>query len=69
MMYGEIYGYVYYLQKIYFILKKVKYFWYDVVCKYWLWLNKNDREVLEKMKLVLFIMYVKVYLWFCQVSQ
>ena len=29
MMYGEIYGYAHYLQKTYFIPKRVKYFWYD----------------------------------------
>lgn len=68
MMYGEIYGYAHYLQKTYFIPKKVKYFWYDVVCKYWPWLNKNDREVSEKMKPALSIMHAKAHSWSCQVS-
>lgn len=68
MIFGEIYGYAHYLQKTYFIPKKVKYFWYDVVCKYWPWLKKNDGEVSEKMKPALSIMHAKAHSWSCQVS-
>ena len=35
MMYGEVYGYAHYMQLNYFIPNNVKFFWYDVVCKYW----------------------------------
>lgn len=67
MMYGEVYGYVYYFQVNYYIFKNVEFFWYDVICKYWLWLKKNDLVIFKKMSLVLLVMYVKVYDWFCQV--
>ena len=48
MMYGEIYGYAHYLQTSYFIPKLVEYFWYDVVCKFWPWLQKHDGESSKK---------------------
>ena len=68
MMYGEIYGYAHYLQKSYFIPKQVKYFWYDVVCKFWPWLQKHDGESAKNMKPALSVMHAKAHSWSCQVG-
>lgn len=67
MMYGEVYGYAHYLQTIYYIPKKVEFFWYDVVCKYWPWLKKNDSETSQVMKPALSVMHAKAHSWSCQV--
>ena len=67
MMYGEVYGYAHYLQVNYCIPKKVELFWYDVVCKYWPWLKKNDHQTAENMKPALSVMHSKAYAWSCQV--
>lgn len=68
MMYGEVYGYAHYMQLNYFIPKNVKFFWYDVVCKYWPWLKKQNKEVAEKMKPALSVMHAKAHAWYCQVG-
>ena len=68
MMYGEIYGYAHYLQTSYFIPKQVEYFWYDVVCKFWPWLEKHDGESAKKMKPALSVMHAKAHAWSCQVG-
>lgn len=47
------------------ILVGVKYFWEDIVCKYWKWVIKVGGFENCDMKLVLFVMYVKVYSWIC----
>lgn len=67
MMYGEVYGYAHYLQVNYYITKKVQFFWYDVVCKYWPWLKKNDPGTAQKMKPALSVMHAKAHAWSCQV--
>ena len=67
MMYGEIYGYAHYLQVNYYIPKNVEFFWYDVICKYWPWLKKNDPATSKKMSLALSVMHAKAHDWSCQV--
>ena len=66
MIYGEIYGYAHYLQVNYFIPEKVEFLWYDVVCKYWPWLKKNDVGAAQKMKPALSVMHAKAHSWSCQ---
>ena len=46
MLHGEVYGYAHYLQTKYFIPKNITFMWYDVICKYWPWLIKNDIQSL-----------------------
>ena len=46
-MYGEINGYAHYLQTAYFILKKVQFLWYDIICKYWPWLKNMTSSQLR----------------------
>lgn len=67
MMYGEIYGYAHYMQLNFFLPKNVQFFWYDVVCKYWPWIQKHNKEVSEKMKPALSVMHAKAHAWYCQV--
>ena len=67
MLYSEIYGYAHYLQTAYFIPKKVEFFWYDVVCKFWPWLKKHDGDSEKKMKPALSVMHAKAHSWSCQV--
>jgi len=66
MMYGEIYGYAHYMQLNFFWPKNVQFFWYDVVCKYWPWIQKHNKEVSE-MKPALSVMHAKAHAWYCQV--
>lgn len=68
MLHGEVYGYAHYLQLNHFIPKNVKFMWYDVICKYWPWLCKNDIEASTKMKPALSVMHAKAHAWYCQVS-
>lgn len=67
MMYGEVYGYAHYLQVNYYIPKKIDFFWYNVICKCWPWLKKNDPGTAQKMKPALSVMHAKVHAWSCQV--
>lgn len=67
MMYGEVYGYAHYLQVNYYIPKNVEFFWYDVICKYWPWLKKNDPATSKKMSPALSVMHAKAHDWSCQV--
>lgn len=67
MYQGELYGYVYYIQVKKMILVGVVFFWEDVVCKYWKWVKKVGGVEGFRMRLVFFVMYVKVYNWICQV--
>ena len=67
IMYGEMYGYAHYLQVNYFSPQKVLFFWYDVICKYWPWLQNNDRNSAIVMKPALSVMHAKAHAWYCQV--
>lgn len=66
MMYGEVYGYAHYLQINYYVPRKVWFFWYDVVCKYWPWLRKNDSGTAQKVKPALSVMHSKAHARSCQ---
>lgn len=66
MMYGEVYGYAHYQQIKYNVPRKVQFFWYDVLCKYWPWLRKNDSGTAQKMKPALSVMHSKAHAWSCQ---
>ena len=69
MFQGEVYGYAHFLQCNYFIPKNVEFFWYDVVCKYWPWLEKHDKINKNKMKPALSVMHAKAHSWSCQASK
>ena len=69
MMYGGVYGYAHYLQVNYYVPRKVQFFWYDLECKYWPWLRKNDSGITQKMKPALSVMHSKAYAWSCQVCR
>ena len=43
MFYGDIYGYAHYLQKVFLVTRKVKFLWYDIICKFSPWLQKQDQ--------------------------
>ena len=66
MYYGEIYGYAHYLQKEKMIPNKVKFMWYDVICKYWPWLVRQDSVTANVMKPGLSVMHAKAHSWSCQ---
>ena len=67
MFYGEVYGYAHYLQLHDMIPRKVTFFWEDVVCRYWPWLNKKDLVSASKMSPALSVMHGKAHSWSCQV--
>ena len=68
MMFGKIYGYAHYLQTTYFIPRNVQFFWYDVVCKFWLWLKRHDATSEKNMKSALSVIHTKAHSWSCQVE-
>jgi len=68
MFHGEVYGYAHFMQVNYFIPKDIEFFWYDVVCKYWPWLEKHDKANYHKMKPALSVFHAKAHSWFCQVG-
>ena len=45
----------------------VKYFWEDIVCKYWKWARKAGGLEGRDMKPALSIMHGKAHNWTCQV--
>lgn len=67
MFYGEIYGYAHYLRKVLLVPRKVKFIWYDVICKFWPWLLKQDPTTASTMKPALSVMHAKAHSWTCQV--
>lgn len=62
---GKI-GYAHYLQINYYVPRKAQFFWYDIVCKYWPWLRKNDSGTAQEMKPALSVMHSKTHAWSCQ---
>lgn len=68
MKHGEVYGYAHYMQKEYYLSRTTQFFWYDVICKYWPWLRKNDLTTSQKMKPALSVMHAKAHAWYCQVN-
>lgn len=67
MYQGEIYGYAHYLQSKKMLPAGVKYFWEDIVCKYWKWAGKVGGPGMT-MTSALSVMHAKAHKWFCQVS-
>lgn len=67
MYQGEIYGYALYLQSKKMLPAGVKYFWQDIVCKYWKWAGKIGGPEMT-MKPALSVMHAKAHKWSCQVS-
>ena len=59
MFRGEIYGYVNYLQTYFMLPEKTNFFWIDVVCKYWMWLEKHEFESALHITVALFVMHGK----------
>ena len=45
----------------------VKYFWEDIVCKYWKWATKAGGLENCDMKPALSVMHAKAHSWTCQV--
>ena len=66
MYQGEIYGYAHYLQSKKMLPAGVKYFWEDIVCKYWKWAGKVGGSEMN-MKPALSVMHAKAHKWSCQV--
>ena len=70
MFRGEIYGlYAHYLQKEKMVPRNVKFMWYDVICKYWPWLIKQDPTAASVMRPGLSVMHAKAHSWSCQARQ
>ena len=67
MFRGEIFGYASYLQTYIMSPKKVKFLWYDVICKYWVWLQNKNPFLVDQMKPALSVMHGKVHQTACQV--
>lgn len=65
MYQGEIYGYALYLQSKKMLPAGVKYFWEDIVCKYWKWAGKIGGPEMT-MKPALYVMHAKAHKWSCQ---
>ena len=68
MFRGEVFGYAYYLQKNHMLNQNVKFMWYDVVCKYWVWLSARDPFLADQMRPALSVMHGKVHQMSCQVN-
>ena len=69
MFRGELYGYALFLHKNYLAPRNVKFFFSDVVCKYWPWAQKVAPGLTEDMKPALSIMHAKGHSPACQVFQ
>jgi len=65
---GEIFGYAHFLQKNFMLKKKVLFMWYDVICKYWVWLQHKDPFMIDQMKPALSVMHGKLHEASCQVN-
>uniref|UniRef100_A0A7M5XL99 Uncharacterized protein n=1 Tax=Clytia hemisphaerica TaxID=252671 RepID=A0A7M5XL99_9CNID len=65
---GEILGYAYYLQKGIMVDNNVKFMWYDVICKYWAWLESHDPFIKEDMNPALSVLHGKMHQMLCQVK-
>ena len=67
MFQGELYGYPLYIHKHFMVPRKVKFFWCDVVCKYWPWTKKVEPELTTNIKPSLLLMHAKGHGVSCQV--
>lgn len=69
MFRGEIFGYAHFLQTTFMLSQNVEFFWYDVVCKYWPWLNSHDPFISDQMKPALSVMHGKIHQMSCQIEK
>lgn len=67
MFQGEIYGYANYIQAKKMLPAGVRFFWEDIVCRYWNWASKIGREETKTMRPALSVMHAKAHKWSCQV--
>ena len=67
MFQGEIYGYANYIQAKKMLPAGVRFFWEDIVCRYWKWASKIGREETKTMRPALSVMHAKAHKWSCQV--
>ena len=51
------------------IKNNVEFMWYDVICKYWAWLESHDPFIKDEMKPALSVLHGKMHQMFCQVKQ
>ena len=65
MFQGELYGYADFLQVKKMAPAHVKFFWEDVVCRYWKWAGKVGLP--PAMNPALSVMHGKAHVWTCQV--
>ncbi len=68
MYQGEIYAYPLILQHHFLTPTPVMFFWQDVICKYWPWLERVNEELANAMKPALSVMHGKGHAWHCEVS-
>ena len=67
MYQGEIYGYAHFIQQKRMQPANVKFFWEDVICRYWRWARRNGLLAGCQMKPALSVMHAKAHSWSCQV--
>lgn len=67
MFQGEIYGYANYIQAKKMLPAGVRFFWEDIVWRYWKWASKIGREETKTMRPALSVMHAKAHKWSCQV--
>ena len=65
MFQGELYGYAHYIQEKHMSCANVKFFWENIVCKYWKWAQKVG--IPSDIKPALSVMHGKAHNWTCQV--
>ena len=69
MYYGELFGYAHYIQQKNMMPAGVRFFWEDVVCKYWKWSKRIGFPIGFNMKPALSGMHGKAHNWTCQVKK
>ena len=60
MFQGEIYGYANYIQAKKMLPARVRFFWEDIVCRYWKWASKIGLEETKTMRRALSVMQPKL---------
>lgn len=60
MFQGEIYGYANYIQAKKMLPAGVRFFWEDIVCRYWKWASKIGLEETKTMRRALSVMQPKL---------
>lgn len=68
MFQGELYAYSLYLQRHHMQENSVQFMCIDIACKYWVWLEKHDRQLATIMKPIIGAMHSKKHQVSCQVN-